>query len=130
MMDVYVIGIGPGNPEYLTDRARSAIAACPVLVGDRRMVEPYAAAGKRLVYTYKKMKYMSWPCLSFRTAALWLSSYRATSGFTVWRLSSGTCRTVISSAYPASAVWCISPLSCRRTGMIRILSAAMAAAIP
>ena len=49
MMDVYVIGIGPGNPEYLTDRARSAIAACPVLVGDRRMVEPYAAAGKRLV---------------------------------------------------------------------------------
>ena len=54
MMDVYVIGIGPGNPEYLTDRARSAIAACPVLVGDRRMVEPYAAAGKRLVYTYKK----------------------------------------------------------------------------
>ena len=54
MMDIYVIGIGPGNPEYLTDRARSAIAACPVLVGDRRMVEPYAAAGKRLVYTYKK----------------------------------------------------------------------------
>lgn len=53
MMDVYVIGIGPGNPAYLTERARSVIAACPVLAGDRRMLAPFEMEGKQLVATYK-----------------------------------------------------------------------------
>lgn len=53
-MNIYIIGIGPGNPALLTGQARAAIDASPVLVGDKRMLAPFASAGKRLVATYKR----------------------------------------------------------------------------
>ena len=40
-MKVYLIGVGMGNPETLTVRALEAIRACPVLVGARRLLEPW-----------------------------------------------------------------------------------------
>ena len=41
-MKVYLIGVGMGNPETLTVRALEAIRECPVLVGARRLLEPWA----------------------------------------------------------------------------------------
>ena len=40
-MKVYLIGVGMGNPETLTVRALEAIRECPVLVGARRLLEPW-----------------------------------------------------------------------------------------
>ena len=40
-MKVYLIGTGMGNPDTLTVRALRAIEACPVLVGARRLLEPW-----------------------------------------------------------------------------------------
>ena len=40
-MKVYLIGVGLGNPDTLTLAAQKAIAACPVLVGAPRLLEPY-----------------------------------------------------------------------------------------
>ena len=52
-MNVYIIGIGPGNPDLLTVQAKKIIAACPVLAGDARMLAPFAGANKKLIPTYK-----------------------------------------------------------------------------
>ena len=41
-MKVYLIGVGMGNPETLTVRALEDIRECPVLVGARRLLEPWA----------------------------------------------------------------------------------------
>lgn len=41
MEKVYLIGVGLGNPDTLTVSARNAIAACPVVVGAPRLLEPY-----------------------------------------------------------------------------------------
>lgn len=38
---VYLIGVGMGNPATLTAEAGAAIAACPVLIGAPRLLEPY-----------------------------------------------------------------------------------------
>jgi len=46
MLEVYIIGIGPGNPDLLTKEASSAIAKSNVLIGDKRMLSFYEAAGK------------------------------------------------------------------------------------
>ena len=40
-MKVYLIGTGMGNPDTLTVRALRAIESCPVLVGARRLLEPW-----------------------------------------------------------------------------------------
>lgn len=53
-MHVYIIGTGPGHPSLLTEQAKAAIAASPVLVGDKRMLAPFASSGKRLVATYRR----------------------------------------------------------------------------
>ena len=53
-MHVYIIGTGPGNPALLTGQAKAAIEASPILVGDKRMLAPFAASGKRLVATYRR----------------------------------------------------------------------------
>ncbi len=53
-MHVYIIGTGPGNPALLTGQAKEAIKASPILVGDKRMLAPFAASGKRLVATYRR----------------------------------------------------------------------------
>lgn len=40
-MKVYLIGVGMGNPETMTVGALEAIKVCPVLVGARRLLEPW-----------------------------------------------------------------------------------------
>lgn len=40
-MKVYLIGVGMGSPETMTVGALEAIRACPVLVGARRLLEPW-----------------------------------------------------------------------------------------
>lgn len=52
-MKVYVIGIGPGNPELLTRQAQKIIEICPVLTGDARMLQAFQNSGKKLLPTYK-----------------------------------------------------------------------------
>ena len=42
-MKVYLIGVGMGNPDTLTLQALEAVRACPVLVGARRLLEPWGA---------------------------------------------------------------------------------------
>lgn len=53
MLRVNIVGIGPGNPDLLTGAARQAIANSNILVGDKRMLEPFAENGKMLYYTIK-----------------------------------------------------------------------------
>lgn len=53
MLQVKLIGIGPGSPRLLTQEAREAIASCTILCGDQRMLAPYAAQGKQLHPTIK-----------------------------------------------------------------------------
>lgn len=47
-MKVYVIGIGMGNPDTLTVGARRAIESCDLLVGARRVLEPFEGLGKEM----------------------------------------------------------------------------------
>ena len=53
-MHIYVIGTGPGNPALLTVEAKRAIEASTLLVGDKRMLEPFEGSGKELVRTYRR----------------------------------------------------------------------------
>lgn len=53
-MHIYVIGTGPGNPNLLTVQAKRAIEASTLLVGDKRMLEPFEGTGKELVRTYRR----------------------------------------------------------------------------
>lgn len=41
MKKVYLIGVGPGGADCLTQAAQRALSACPVLVGAPRLLEPY-----------------------------------------------------------------------------------------
>ena len=52
MLKVNVIGIGPGNPDLLTEAARRAIADSTILAGDKRMVSQFAN-GKKVYPTIK-----------------------------------------------------------------------------
>lgn len=53
MLRVNIVGIGPGNPELLTAAARQAIADSNILIGDKRMLANFAAAGKTVHATIK-----------------------------------------------------------------------------
>ena len=53
MLTVHVIGMGPGNPELLTEKARRALAEATILVGDVRLLDEALCRGKRLVSTFK-----------------------------------------------------------------------------
>ena len=53
-MHIYLIGTGPGNPDLLTVQAKEAIEASTLLVGDKRMLEPFVDSGKQLVATYRR----------------------------------------------------------------------------
>ena len=46
-MHIYLIGTGPGNPDLLTVQAKEAIEASTLLVGDKRMLEPFVDSGKQ-----------------------------------------------------------------------------------
>ena len=47
MLRVNIVGIGPGNPELLTNQARQAIEESNILIGDKRMLVAFGA-GKHL----------------------------------------------------------------------------------
>ncbi|MDD4321383.1 MAG: precorrin-6y C5,15-methyltransferase (decarboxylating) subunit CbiE [Acidaminococcaceae bacterium] len=53
MLKVYIIGIGPGNPNLLTREAEDAIAKSNVLIGDNRMLLLYKTTGKTIHATIK-----------------------------------------------------------------------------
>ena len=52
MLRVNIVGIGPGNPELLTNQARQAIEESNILIGDKRMLAAFGA-GKHLFDTIK-----------------------------------------------------------------------------
>lgn len=53
MLRVNIIGIGPGNPNLLTEEARQAIANSNILIGDKRMLLAFKAVGKKIYDTIK-----------------------------------------------------------------------------
>ncbi len=53
MLRINIVGIGPGNPELLTEEARRAVAESNILIGAGRMLAFFAAEGKRLCDTIK-----------------------------------------------------------------------------
>lgn len=53
MLQVNIVGIGPGNPELLTGEARKAITESNILIGDKRMLAAYADSCKTVYYTIK-----------------------------------------------------------------------------
>lgn len=44
---LYVIGIGPGHPDYMVPRAHKVIAEAHVVVGSARALEDFAVAGQK-----------------------------------------------------------------------------------
>jgi len=53
MLKVNIIGMGPGCPDLLTQQAVKAIAASNLLLGDKRLLEPYAAQHIKCLATTK-----------------------------------------------------------------------------
>ncbi len=53
MLRVNIVGIGPGNPELLTESAHQAIEESNILIGDKRMLKLFVAEGKSIHYTIK-----------------------------------------------------------------------------
>ena len=52
-MKVFLIGTGTEGVRTLTAEAADAIARAELLVGAKRMLEPYAGSGKELVCMYQ-----------------------------------------------------------------------------
>lgn len=50
---VTLVGIGMGTPETLTQEGAEAIRNADILIGARRMVEPYRYQGKKIFISYK-----------------------------------------------------------------------------
>ena len=53
MLQVNIVGIGPGNPELLTAAARQAIEKSNILIGDKRMLAAFADENKIIHPTIK-----------------------------------------------------------------------------
>ena len=53
MLQVNIVGIGPGNPELLTAAARQAIEKSHILIGDKRMLAAFADENKIIHPTIK-----------------------------------------------------------------------------
>ena len=53
MLQVNIVGIGPGNPELLTTAARQAIEKSNILIGDKRMLAAFANENKTTYATIK-----------------------------------------------------------------------------
>lgn len=45
---IRVIGVGPGNPEYMTPMARNLVECADILIGGERLLEVYRKSGKEL----------------------------------------------------------------------------------
>ena len=52
-MKVYLTGTGTDGCRTLTAEAADAIAQAELLIGAKRMLEPYADSGKKLVCLYQ-----------------------------------------------------------------------------
>ena len=51
--EVYLVGIGLGNPDTMTVEARDVIARSGLLIGAARMVEPFTGSGARILALIK-----------------------------------------------------------------------------
>ncbi|QAT42915.1 precorrin-6y C5,15-methyltransferase (decarboxylating) subunit CbiE [Aminipila luticellarii] len=60
MRKIYIVGIGMGNPDTLTVKGRNVIAASPVLIGARRMVDSLKGADQQTVYAITPQDILSW----------------------------------------------------------------------
>lgn len=54
--EIVIAGIGLGNPDTATVQVIRAIDAAELIIGAARMIEPFAAEGKRMVSEYKAEK--------------------------------------------------------------------------
>ena len=52
-MKVYIVGMGPGHPDFLTIQGKRAVEESRVILGDRRMTEAFSSLGKNIISTYK-----------------------------------------------------------------------------
>lgn len=52
-MKIYIVGIGMDGGKTLTDEARKAIYSAEVLIGAKRMTEPFVSLGKTVVTSWK-----------------------------------------------------------------------------
>ena len=84
-MHIYLIGTGPGNPDLLTVQAKRAIEASTLLVGDKRMLEPFEGRGKNWSGPIGAMKSAAWRRRGRRRTGPWLSWYQAMSAFSAWQ---------------------------------------------
>lgn len=46
-MKVYIIGMGPGNPQLLTTQARQALSESRLIIGDKRMMQAVQTGEKK-----------------------------------------------------------------------------------
>ena len=53
IVTISLVGIGPGDVNYLTQEAKTAIEEADVLFGSERMVEPFRELGKRVYPHYR-----------------------------------------------------------------------------
>ncbi len=73
-MKIYIVGIGVDGVKTLTREAENAIASADVLIGAKRMLEPFSALGKPFLTEYRSaviVRYLNEN--SFGTAALLMS---------------------------------------------------------
>ena len=56
MLEINLIGTGPGNLDLLTREAEQAIEKSTILAGDKRMLKEFTASGKKLYTTYQSME--------------------------------------------------------------------------
>ena len=52
-MKIYIVGIGMDGSKTLTYEAKKAIENADVLIGAKRMTEPFAALGKKMLESWK-----------------------------------------------------------------------------
>lgn len=52
-MKVYIVGMGPGHPDFLTIQGKRAVEESRVILGDRRMTDAFSSLGKTIISTYK-----------------------------------------------------------------------------
>jgi precorrin-6Y C5,15-methyltransferase (decarboxylating) len=72
---IYLIGIGMGTEGTLTEKARELINKSQILIGAKRMLEPFAKEGKELFYSYKADEIKAYLCQkeTFQSACVLLS---------------------------------------------------------
>lgn len=73
-MKIYIVGIGMDGEKTLTREAKKAIEEADVLIGAKRMTEPFSAPGKRIFESWKTdeiCEFLS-PC-GYDTAAVLMS---------------------------------------------------------